>query len=177
MSLRSVDPLSNTDGRSYRRAFWHNQRTKQRLEEEKKRREKEGDDRRLTPAGPGEEVAPAPGGVSDAGGGGSPPNVPADGQFPLPNPRSDQWSISAVEKLWGLLTANNPAAASLTVARWTTALNRSEAAREALGFPVPSERIGQSNDSQRRNRNYAARLYGDASSIDEGEASYLHVNY
>lgn len=39
MSFRSVDLLLDTDGRSYRRAYWHNLRLRQQRDEEARRRE------------------------------------------------------------------------------------------------------------------------------------------
>lgn len=175
MSLRrsaDEEPAAATDGRSYRRGFHYVRVRRDREEAARKRPPPPSNGGGGGLAGPGEQIAPAPG-----GGGGPPPppngGVPADGPFPLASPRSDQWSISAVGKLWDLLTRGNAAVVSLTVGRWTIALNRSQPAREALGLPAPNEIIGENNEFQRRNRNYALRVFTDASVSDAGGSPTL----
>ena len=157
MSLRPAEEA--TDGRSYRRSFHFIRVRRDREEAARKRR---------GPAKPA-AIAPAPRGA--------PPqpsdNVPADGPFPLENPYTDQWSISAVAKLWDLLTQGNAAVVSLTVARWTVALNRSQLAREALGLPVPAETISETTLDRRKNRNYALRVFTEAAETDAGGSSTL----
>ena len=157
MSLRSqTEPLDvePTDRRSYRRGFHYVLVKRDREEAARKRREAENGGGGGGLAGPGD-------------------GVPADAPFPLANPRSDQWSISAVRKLWDLLTQGNATVVSLTAGRWTLALTRSQPAREALGLPVPIETVSQANEARRRNRNYAARVFGDASVSDAGGAATL----
>ena len=99
--------------------------------------------------------------------------VPPDGPFPLANPRTDQWSITAVAKLWNLLTQGNTAVNSLAVSRWTIALNQSQPARQALGLPVPAETVSETSADRRRNRNYALRVFTEAAETDAGGSPTL----
>ena len=179
MSLRpQTEPLDvePTDGRSYRRAY-HFMRVKRDRDDAARKRPPpsppppppNGGGGGL--AGPGEQIAPAPG-----GGGGPPPppsNVPTDGQFPLANPRSDQWTISAVRKLWDLLTQGKDSVVSLEVGKWTIGLNKSQLAREALGLPVPNDIVSENSERRRMNRNYALRVFAEASVAGDGGAPTL----
>ena len=157
MSLRPAEEA--TDGRSYRRSFHFIRVRRDREEEARKRR---------GPAKPA-AIIPAPRGTLPL----PSAQVPADGLFPLDNPRTDQWSISAVVKLWDLLTQDDATVVSLTVGRWTVALNRSQLAREALGMPVSDETIGETTADRRKNRNYALRVFNEAAEPNAGGPSTL----
>ena len=153
MSLRSVEQLSDTDGRSYRRAFWHNQRTRRRLEEERKRRD-DAADRRLNPAGPGlPEVVP-PG-----------------------KTRTNPWTDESVLDMWQELTFRRLPGidpdGSLSLSQFVRLLDVGGVSIKAqfqVPFPdLPIQQLTTSDDAL-ANQNYVVKLWNIVS--DQGQGKF-----
>ena len=154
MSLRSAE--HDTDGRSYRRAFWHNQRTRKRLEEERKRRD-DAADRRLNPKVPGLPQVVPPG-----------------------KTRTNPWTDESVLDLWTNLTFRKLPGidpdGSLSLSQFVRLLDVGGVlikGRFEVPFPdLPVQQLTTSDavaDSL-ANRNYVVKLWNMVS--DQGQGKF-----
>lgn len=156
MSLRSAEQMSDTDGRSYRRAFWHNQRTRKRLEEEERKRRDDAADRRLNPTVPGLPQVVPPG-----------------------KTRTNPWTDESVLDLWTNLTRKLPGIdpdGSLSLSQFVRILDVGGAlikGRFEVPFPdLPVQQLTTSDavaDSL-ANRNYVVKLWNLVS--DQGQGKF-----
>ena len=154
MSLRSA--VHDTGGRSYRRAFWHNQRTRKRLEEERKRRD-DAADRRLNPKVPGLPQVVPPG-----------------------KTRTNPWTDESVLDLWTNLTFRKLPGidpdGSLSLSQFVRLLDVGGVlikGRFEVPFPdLPVQQLTTSDavaDSL-ANRNYVVKLWNMVS--DQGQGKF-----
>ena len=150
MSLRLSKPDADTDGSSYRRMFWHNHRTRQRVEEERRVRIIE-EERRMRQEGMKDEQ-----------------NVKGAITFNITmptDPIQGVWSNEQINELWTQLSAvaNQSVNQPITLTKFIKALDDSKQLRNMFGIPFPNNDISGSittnTNKSYTNRRYANRLY------------------
>jgi len=150
MSLRSAE--HDTDGRSYRRAFWHNQRTLRRLAEERKRRD-DAADRRLNPTVPGLPQVVPPG-----------------------KTRTNPWTDESATELWISLSSLVPIldpVSGVSIGQFIRALDAGGASikgRFRVPFPNLTVQSDAATANPLANRNYVVKLWNLVS--DQGQGKF-----